>query len=266
VFRYLQAAFWVKPELPGIGRVPLNALGAAGFAILGVGHPGFWLLGLALEAAWLWGATQSGRFRALVDARAGVLAAPAMDGERATLLARVGPESRARIVRLEQNCSRALQLQRDAQRAELLVDMNRDALAKLTNVALKLLAARESLIALGRSTNEDELRRQIAALERDLADDSISDATRDSKEATVRLLRQRLANLDRREQSLEEIDSDLARIEAQVDLAVDHAGLRGQDATVSSDLAFVSHFLDEPLGSEALPPIRSRSKSRLPEG
>jgi hypothetical protein len=51
VWRYLKAAFFVRVGVPALGRVPINALAAGGFLILGFGHPGFWLLGLAAEAA-----------------------------------------------------------------------------------------------------------------------------------------------------------------------------------------------------------------------
>ena len=47
MWRYLKAAFLVGVPVPALGRVPLNALAAAGFLILGFGHPGFWFLGLA---------------------------------------------------------------------------------------------------------------------------------------------------------------------------------------------------------------------------
>ena len=51
MWRYLKAAFLVGVEVPALGRLPVNALAAAGFFILGFGHPGFWFLGLAAEAA-----------------------------------------------------------------------------------------------------------------------------------------------------------------------------------------------------------------------
>jgi hypothetical protein len=79
----------------------------------------------------------------------------------------------------------------------------------------------------------------------------VSSALRKSREATLKILQQRLAHVDRREESIAEIDSDLTRIEAQVDLAVESAGLRGKQATVSTDIHFVSQFLDEGVFGEA---------------
>ena len=37
MFRYLKAAFWAAPEVAGLGRLPVNLLLLAGFAILGFG-------------------------------------------------------------------------------------------------------------------------------------------------------------------------------------------------------------------------------------
>ena len=54
--------------MPGLGRLPVNALTMAGFSIFGIAHPGFWLIGLGIEALWLMSAVGSDRFRALIDA------------------------------------------------------------------------------------------------------------------------------------------------------------------------------------------------------
>jgi hypothetical protein len=270
VLRYLRAAFWIRPRIPGLGALPVNALAVLGFAILGFGHEGFWLLGAAMEASWLWAATQSTRFRTLIDAGTEFQPLAGGDEDQVILLARLGPESRVRLGAIEEKISRVLRLQSNSGKVAVLAEMNRDALAKLSAFALKLLAARESLLALAAATDEAALQRQIAALEHDIADDSRSDATRESKEATLRILQQRLAHLDRREQSLEEIESDIARIEAQIDLAVDQAGLHRRDLAVSAEIEFASRFLDAPLSEDfGIPPEaqqRRARKSALPEG
>ena len=88
-----------------------------------------------------------------------------------------------------------------------------------------------------------------------------STALRDSKEATLKILQQRLAHVDRREESIAEIDSDLTRIEAQLDLAVDSAGLRGKDSTVSTDIHFVSQFLDDSIYGDSSASIAALDQS-----
>jgi len=79
----------------------------------------------------------------------------------------------------------------------------------------------------------------------------ISRSLRESKEATLRILEQRLANLERREQTLAEIDSDLTRIEAQVDLALENAGMRGKSEAISANIDLVSQLLDDSIYGDA---------------
>ena len=61
MFRHLKAAFLAAPDIPGIGRLPVNAITLAGLAILGFGHPGFWPLALGAEAAYLYALATSPR-------------------------------------------------------------------------------------------------------------------------------------------------------------------------------------------------------------
>ena len=129
-------------------------------------------------------------------------------------------------------------------------ELNGDSLNKLVWFFLKLLVARENLQALGDASMRRDLRQQVEKLQREL-DGRVSLALRESKEATLKILQQRLAHVDRREESLAEIDSDLTRIEAQLDLAVDSAGLRGKGGAISSDIHFVSQFLDDGVFGEA---------------
>ena len=250
MWRYLKAAFWISAPVPGLGRLPVNALTMLAFAIFGIAHPGFWLIGLGLEALWLMSATGSDRFRALTDASAGQIEEGTTEDQRQALIARLTPEHRQRLNALEKKSARALTLQREAGVSEVRCEMNGDSLHKLVWFFLKLLVARENLQALGDASMRRDLRQQVEKLEREL-DGRVSFALRESKEATLKILQQRLAHVDRREESLAEIDGDLTRIEAQLDLAVDSAGLRGKDGAVSADIHFVSQFLDDSVFGEA---------------
>jgi len=245
VFRYLQAAFWAAPEVAGLGRLPANVLLLAGFAILGFGHPGFWLLGLALEGAYLYALTNSARFRTLVDAQRLHLSESSVEQERQTLVAKLSPEARGRLENLSAKCARVGQLERDAQVEEFLVEANRDALRKLEWLFLKVLIAQQNLRLLDAEGTSRELHRKAEVLRSEVQADRLSRSLRESKAATLRILEQRLANLDRREQSLAEIDSDLTRIEAQIDLAVDNAGMRGKSEAISANIDLVSQMLDD---------------------
>ena len=69
MWRYLKSAFLVSVDVPGLGRVPLNALAATAFGILGFAQPAFWLLGLAFEAAVVPALAFNPRFQKVVEAQ-----------------------------------------------------------------------------------------------------------------------------------------------------------------------------------------------------
>lgn len=93
-----------------------------------------------------------------------------------------------------------------------------------------------------------ELKRRIANLEHELAAESGEpSALRQSQGATLEILRQRLRNLGRLEQTLKQIDSDLTRIEAQADLAFESATLQGGGEIVAANLELASEALQDGL-------------------
>ena len=246
--RYLRAAFWASPEVPGLGRLPLNALAFFGLMIFGFGHPGFWLLGVALETAWLFAFATNERFRALVDAEAAQLETGVRATEQAELVARLIPPAQVRYRQLRERCARIGQLEREARVDDFLIEGNREALEKLAVLHLNLLVAQQTLRSLDSDRAAQDIELKLATIEGELSDDEVSPSLRESKEATRRILQQRLANLARREETLDEIDSDLTRIEAQIDLALDNAGLRGKNEAISANIKLASQLLDDSAG------------------
>lgn len=127
----------------------------------------------------------------------------------------------------------------------MLVETNRAALDQLSLFHLKLLGAEQSLDDLRASTKEETLRKEIAQVRRELGYEKITPTLRTSKQATLNPLEKRLANLERRGQSLAEIEGDLERIEAQVELARENAAMGSQPETVSANIRLASRLLDE---------------------
>ena len=248
MLKYLKEAFWLGPQVPGLGRLPVNALGALGFAILGFGHEGFWLLGVGLEAAYLTLVATHPRFQRAINARERFQETGSAEEGRRALAASLGPESRQRFDKLEAKIASALQTGRDAHLGAFEIESRRDALERLSWIALKLLVARHQLEASRLHASEADLKRRIADLERELAQGSDGpSALRQSQGATLEILRQRLRNLERSEQTLKQIDSDLTRIEAQVDLAFESATLQGGGEALAANLELASEALGDGL-------------------
>jgi hypothetical protein len=244
MLEYLKAAFWAGPSLPGLGRLPLNALALLGLGILGFGHEGFWLLGAGLEAAYLASLVTHPRFQRMVDAQRRSQATVEAEQGRQELIRSLDLPSRQRLIALEGKRGRILDLARDSRIGDFELESARDALDRLLWIYLKLLVARRQLASTQAQANKADLQQKAADLERNLAAGSTSASLRDSQTATLKILRQRLENLERCDESLQQVDSDLARVEAQVDLAVESAGLRGGGAAVTANLELASQALD----------------------
>ncbi len=229
--------------MPALGRVPVNALAAAGFLILGFGHPGFWLLGLAAEAAIVPSLAFNKRFQKVVEAEDKQLSSGDSQSKRSSLVKLLPSEYQSRLANLERRCDKVLEVYGNAQAEEFLVDTSRDALENLKWVYLKLLIARYHLLTAGTEDTPESLDKKIKSIESQLQDKSESPALRQSKAATVDILKRRLENIHRREQSLEEVESDLTRVESQVDLILDNAAMQGKPQTISTDIELASDLV-----------------------
>lgn len=243
MWRYLKAAFLVGADVPALGRVPVNILASAGFFILGFGHPGFWLLGLAAEASILPALAFNKRFQNYVDSTERQVTSGNSQVKRTALIQSLPPEDRKRIDALDRKCAKVLDVYCNAQAEDFLIETNREALDNLKWVYTKLLIARFHLLTAGTDDTALSLQRKIAALEKDLQNSGETQALRQSKAATLDILRRRLSNIERRGQSLEEVESDLTRVESQVDLILDNAAMQGKPQTISTDLQLASDLV-----------------------
>jgi hypothetical protein len=243
VWRYLKAAFLAGVEVPALGRIPLNALAAAGFFILGFGHPGFWFLGLAAEAALVPALAFNKRFQNVVDAQDREISDDDSQAKRASLVQLLPADYKKRLADLVRKCDKVIEVYRNAQAEEFLIDTNRGALENLKWVYLKLLIARFHLLTAGTDDTPESLAKKIDSLQKDLQNAQETPALRQSRAATLDILKRRLLNIERREQSLEEVESDLTRVESQVDLILDNAAMQGKPQTISTDIELASDLV-----------------------
>jgi len=242
MFRYLKEAFWARPDLGGLGRVPWNALIVAGAVILGFGEHSVWIGALGLETLYLYALATNARFQHWVDAKDLEKLRSTDDTARKSLLQNLAPNARSRVNALEQKIGKIEELYHESQADEFLFDSNRDALHKLASMYLRLLIAQRNITTMGTEANEKAMQAQIEQLRKDCAGD-IPAALRESKQATLNILTARLTNLRRRSESLAEIESDLTRIEAQIDLALEDASLKGKPTAISGNIDLVSNLL-----------------------
>jgi hypothetical protein len=242
--RYLKAAFFAVLPLSLLGNVPVNVLAVLGFAILGFGHPGFWMLGLGLEVAYLFTLTSNARFRRAVDTRLEMDKLQGAEAKRRILIEKLNSASRRKLELAEEKSRRILQTLRDNEAPDYVVVGNVEALSKLLWTYLKLLFASTVLENSSTASNEEALRAQCTALKRDIEDAATPLTIRQSKQATLEIVEKRLENVARRDQSAREIESDLARIEAQLGLGLENAAIRDREQVVDFNLDLASHLMD----------------------
>ncbi len=184
------------------------------------------------------------RFQNVVDARGRMVTEQSAEVQRAALLSRLDSAQRRRLAAIEAKCRQVLQIYQDQGVDEFTVTANTDALQRLQWIFLKLLVAQHYLQERAGEVSPARLQLQIEQLQRDLQLTGLTRTLRESKEGTLRILEQRLTNLNRRAESDAEIESDLGRVEAQVDLALESASMQGQAAVISGHVELTSHLLD----------------------
>lgn len=238
--RYLWHAFFARPDIPLL-RLPWNAFAIAAAAVAGFWDPAIWGVATAGELVYLFTMASNPGFQSWIDDRRTGELQGDTEESRKQLTSKLGGAARQRYKKLEDKRARLAVLYRDHNTDDLFAEGNLVALQKLSWLYLNLLVAQRNLIVASNS-DERELQKQIHALEREIAS-AASTAARASKEATLRLLRERMANIHDRATSLAEIEADLARIDAQFDFALEEASLRGRPAAISANIELTSHML-----------------------
>jgi len=213
--------------------------------VLGLGHPGFWLLGLGLEVAYLFGFAFNPGFQKWVQIQEHTFTQVDEDVERQVLVRYLSPGSRDRLQSLEQKCKRIIEMQIVGKAEGAVLEANRVALVDLMWVCLKLLVAEQSLHKPESGRVEQSIRQEINTLEHDLHQSDISHSVRESKQATLNILEKRLRNIERRDQYLAETQSNLKRIEAQIDLAMNEVEMQGRPEFISTDIEIAGSLLSD---------------------
>ena len=242
MWRYLKSAFLASVDVPSLGRVPVNVLAVTAFGILGFAQPAFWFLGLAVEALVVPSLAFNPRFQRVVEAQALEVSQGSAEEKRQALIRLLENDAQQRLWSLVKKCSQVLDVFRSQQAEDYIIDSNEQALKNLEWIYLKLLVARHHLLSPSTET-EESLSKKIQQLESDLQGGEETESLRQSKTATLTILKKRLATMHKKQQTLEEIESDLTRIDNQVDLILENATVQGKPQTISTDIELASDLL-----------------------
>jgi hypothetical protein len=244
---FLKEAFGWRTKVPGLGRMPINQLALAAFAVLGIANPGFWFLGAAAEIGYLVLKSTSPRFQALVRAQQ-LMADKESYSERVhRAVGRLSDESQARYRRLLVEC-RQIQGIADVQDEAALSgvrDLRGSGLNQLLWIFLRLLNSRQILDENILRVDREAIAHEIGKLETRVGAAAGNPALERSLKGTLEIRRKRLENLDNAARSRNVIEAELERIEQQVFLIREEAAVTGKAELLSQRLDSVTRTLTE---------------------
>ena len=236
-FSFVTAAFNARPF--GMFVAP-NWVGLAAVGLLGLAEPGIWVLGAGLELGYLLLLATNERFQRAVTAKETTQETDAWTPRIGRALLDLGEADRRRYQAIAERCRSILDLQaRQSATSGIPLDEPHEGLARLSWMYLRLLQARQAIAKVqteGRSPSE--LAQSLADVERRLASSDLGDELRHSLEGQAEILRQRIEHREEASRQATFIDSELARIEQQVELIREQAAL-------STDPAILSRRIDE---------------------
>jgi hypothetical protein len=241
LWSYIKAAFNAKPlGMP----IPPNWIGIAAFGLLGLTSWGFWVLGAGLELGYLYALAHSARFRAFVDGHAPEAAHGAPEERAEQILARLDPNHRARYGRLEKRCHDLLRAQ-PTHAAGL--EMQQEGLNHLLWLYLRLLRARQAMQAMFDEAGQARPARLASRLQELAARRAAAtnEALQKSIASQIDLLERRAENHAEAQQKLQYLDSELERIEQQVELLREQNVLAEGGRPVGKRIDIASASLDE---------------------
>jgi hypothetical protein len=231
---YIRKAFNARP----IGMfVPPNWVGLGVFTLLGALNPGFWVIGLGAELGYLWILGNNMRFRRFIDASRQLQTKQQWQARVDALIQHLSPEDQQRYRALEVRCKTLLEQQMQIQSPSQGLQAQGEGLGRLLWVYLRLLATRQAINRIlrgaGASQNESAgLEERIANLQSRLQE-SLTEDLRKSITGQIEILQQRLARRSEAKDKLAFLDSELTRIQEQVELMREQAVLSEDPETLS---------------------------------
>jgi len=242
---YVKGAFNARVRLKGLGRVPVNWLALVGVGAASVALPALLPIGLGLELAYLAATSHNPRFRKVLDGQRLLGEREAWDARRRDQAAKLSPESTKRLVALERRCG--VLTGQGAGPAAAIDVVRQGSVDRLTWIYLRLLQSKE---AIQRQTGGDVRRRvELELKQKELQLEGLpaggGEPVRKSLESTVAILRRRMDNLNAATEKLRYIDSELERIEQQVELLIEESAFAEGTDHLSDRIDTVAATLED---------------------
>ena len=244
-WNYVQSAFNARP----IGMfIPPNWIGLGVFGFLGLLSPGFWLVGLGLEFAYLWMLSTNPRFQRVVTASGEWEARRQWQTKVQGLVSLLGREAEGRYRALELRCRSILEQQTHSGAASSGMEAQGEGLGRLLWLYLRLLTTRQAIDRIVRESSGSpgeagQLEKRMSDLESRLKEASLSEDLKKSLTGQIEILQQRIQRRAEAREKLAFLDSELSRIQEQVELIREQAVLSTDPETVSQRIDQITSTL-----------------------
>jgi len=245
-WEYVKRAFHAKVPVRGLGPVSVNKWFLVGAAILGVGAPPIWLLALGAEVAYLYWLASNRRFRALIDGEKLVAERERWEKRVKDLEGRLDADALARFHRIAERCREVQRLSEVAgPTVETLEEAKTSGMDQLVYMYLRLLVSRATIDQHLSLPERTRVQKEIERLETEIGQPKLPETVKRSKQGTLEIEKRRLENLDRAAEQRAVIDSELERIEKQVDLIREDTAMGREPLALTSRLDQVVSSLGE---------------------
>jgi hypothetical protein len=231
--RFVSAAFNARP----FGMfVPPNWIALAATGLLGLAEPGIWVIGAGFELAYLLVLASNERFQRAVAPAPAARSADDWTARTGRALLQLSETDRRRYQQVAERCRSIIELQvKDSVGGAIAMEAQHESLARLAWLYLRLLVGRHTIRKVQADANPaDELPGALAALESRLGSgETLTAELRRSLEGQAEILRQRIEHRKEAARQVAFIESELVRIEQQVELIREQAALSTDPATLS---------------------------------
>ena len=239
---YLKGAFNARPNIKGLGNVPVNWLYCLGVGVAGLVNPGFLLIGAGLEVAYLFLVAHDPRFRKWMEAIQQAEASGDYLAKKRAMLGGLSHERQQRYLALEKSCGQLFRMgQNQGPASQAVVD----GVNRLLWVFLKLLVSSQMLEMHVKAAPRRQIESEIASYQKEY-DAAAADPAREkiaqSLKSTLEIAKKRLENLESAGNQAQFIQAELLRIKQQVALMV-------QEAVLNKDAGALTERVDDVMGS-----------------